>query len=234
MPSARFVPFGPSHLAALTLIGVAAGSLAWLQKARGGSARALRGGIGAAILGLAAFEIGQGVVGGWLGLEQVLPLQLCDLATLLALYALATLRRAAAELVYFWAGAGTLVALVSPDLAWDFPRWEFLVFFGLHGLVMAAAALLTFGLGLVPRSGAAGRAYLLTVVYAAVVGAVNVALGTNFMYLCRKPSTPTVLDAFGPWPVYLPVGAGVAAALFAALDLPFRRKRLSRSPTIHG
>jgi hypothetical integral membrane protein (TIGR02206 family) len=228
LPSARFVPFGPSHLAALGLIGALAGGLAWLQKARGGPARALRGVLGAAILGLAGFEIGQGVAGGWLDLEQALPLQLCDLATLLALYGLATLRRAAAELLYFWAGAGTSMALLTPDLAWDFPRWEFLVFFGLHGLVLAAAALLTFGFGLAPRSGAVRRVFLITLAYAVAIGVVNLAFGTNFMYLRRKPTTPSVLDAFGPWPVYLVVGAALAAVLFTALDLPFRRRR-SRS-----
>jgi hypothetical integral membrane protein (TIGR02206 family) len=91
--------------------------------------------------------------------------------------------------------------------------------------VLASAVLLTFGFHLTPRPGAAHRAFLVTFVYTVVIGGVNAAFGTNYMYLCRKPPTPTLLDAFGPWPVYLVVGAAVAAALFAALDLPFRRRR---------
>jgi uncharacterized membrane protein YwaF len=54
---------------------------------------------------------------------------------------------------------------------------------------------------------------------------VNAVLGTNFLFLCRKPSNPTLLDALGPWPVYIGVAAGLALALFSLLGLPFRGER---------
>jgi uncharacterized membrane protein YwaF len=62
----------------------------------------------------------------------------------------------------------------------------------------------------------------LTAAWAGLVGLVNLALGTNFMYLCRKPSVPTLLDWMGPWPVYLGTAALAALALFGLLALPFR------------
>jgi hypothetical integral membrane protein (TIGR02206 family) len=114
--------------------------------------------------------------------------------------------------------------MLTPELPWNFPRWEFVVFFGLHGLVLVAALVLVFGLGLRPRPGAPWRAFGITAGWAALVGLVNLALGTNFMYLRHKPLVATPLDAMGPWPVYIGAGAAVALGLFHLLALPFRRE----------
>ncbi len=173
-------------------------------------------------MGLVAFEVTMAVRGGWARPEYLLPLHLCDAAIVLAIYALLTRGRRAAELLYFWAGAATTVAMLTPDLSLGFPRWEFFVFFGLHGLVVVSALALTFGFGLAPRPGAPGRAFLVTLLYAALVGAIDLAGGFNFMFLRAKPDTPTLLDFMGPWPLYLLAGALIAFGLFRLLDLPFR------------
>jgi hypothetical integral membrane protein (TIGR02206 family) len=213
--------FGVDHLVALALTAAAVAGAARLARRRS-PARLLRYGLALLLLSLDAFQIGMGIRGGWLTLDRVLPLQLCDLAVFLAAYALVTLDRRASELLYFWAGSASVLAMLTPELRQGFPRWEFLVFFGLHGLVVVAAATLTFGLGLPPRPGAANRAFVLTAAYAVVVFAVNAVLGTNFMYLAHKPATPTLLDGLGPWPLYLVSGATVAYVLFRLLALPFR------------
>jgi hypothetical integral membrane protein (TIGR02206 family) len=84
---------------------------------------------------------------------------------------------------------------------------------------------LVFGMSLRPREGAPRRVFLLTAAYAAAVGVVNAVLGTNFLFLCHKPANPTLLDAFGPWPVYIVVAAAAGFVLFHLLGLPFRRER---------
>lgn len=146
------------------------------------------------------------------------PLQLCDMAIFVAVFALVTRHALAAEVLYFWAGAGTLVAMISPDLAYAFPAWEFVFFFGLHAAVVLSAAVLTFGFDRRPRPRAAWRVFLLTNAYAAVVGLVNVLTGSNFMYLRAKPNTPSILDWFGPWPYYLLGAEVLALVLFLALE----------------
>lgn len=223
--------FGAEHLAALALTALAAASSARLAAARprGGFTRFLRYGLALALLSLDGFQIGMGIRGGWLTLERALPLQLCDLALFLAVYALLTLDRRAAELLYFWAGSASALAMVTPELRQGFPRWEFLVFFGLHGLVVVAGATLTFGIGLRPLPGSAGRAFAVTAAYAVVLLAVNAVLDTNFMYLARKPATPTLVDWLGPWPLYLLSGAVLAYLLFFLLALPFRAARTGGS-----
>jgi hypothetical integral membrane protein (TIGR02206 family) len=199
-------------------------SLVAVVRARPPLGRLVRLALAAGIGGLVVFEFSVGVREGWLGWVAVLPLELCDAALVLTVVTLVAPRRATAEVVYFWAVSGTLLAMLTPELAWSFPRWEFIVFFGLHGLVFVAAAVLVFGLGLRPRPGAPLRVWGITAAWAAFVGLVDLAFGTNYMYLRRKPLVATPLDWMGPWPVYIGVGAAVALALFLLLGLPFRRE----------
>jgi hypothetical integral membrane protein (TIGR02206 family) len=217
-----FVPFGGTHVAALTSVPILAFALVRAVRARPGLAPLVRYGLAAGIVVLVAFELAVGAREGWLTWMTFLPLELCDAAMVLAVITLLWPQQPLVEVVYFWAGSGSLLAMLTPELPWNFPRWEFVVFFGLHGLVLVAALVLVFGLGLRPLPGAAWRAFGITAGWAAFVGLVNFALGTNFMYLRRKPIVPTPLDWMGPWPVYIGVGAVVALALFHALALPFR------------
>jgi hypothetical integral membrane protein (TIGR02206 family) len=219
-----FVPFGPAHLGALVSAALLALLLVALVRVRPTSRLPVRLALAAGIVVLVAFEFSVGAREGWLGWTALLPLELCDAALVLAVVTLLAPRRATAEVVYFWAGSGTLLAMLTPELPWNFPRWEFVVFFGLHGLVLVAALVLVFGLGLRPRPGAPLRVFGITAGWAALVGLVNLALGTNYMYLRHKPIVPTPLDWMGPWPVYIGVGAAVALALFLVLALPFRRE----------
>lgn len=159
---------------------------------------------------------------GEIGPLDFLPLHLCDLAIFVAILALLTRSRLAVEILYYWALAGTTLAILTPDVSGAFPDWRWIAYFTTHALVVVSATTLVFGLGRVPRPGSAQRIFLITLAYAAVVGVVDWATGANFLYLARKPAGPTLLDWFGPWPVYIGVAAGVALVLFTMLELPFR------------
>jgi len=195
----------------------------------GAGAMAVRGALAAGLATLAAAQILLAVREGWFSLELVVPLHLCDLSILLAIVCLLTSHHAASEVLYFWALSGTLLAMLSPDLPYGFPHPAFLLFFGLHGLVVVSAVTMTAGLGLSPRPGAPRRVFLLTLAYAALVAGVNQAFGTNFLFLCAKPENPTLLDYLGPWPLYLLACACIGLTAFYLLDLPFRALR--RRPT---
>jgi hypothetical integral membrane protein (TIGR02206 family) len=227
-----FVAFGAAHLGALVVTGVTGAGLVGLVRRHPNTSPWVRGSLFAGLVLLLAFELTVGFREGWLTWKTLLPLHLCDAALVLALLSLAWPRRAGAELLYFWAAAGSTLAMLTPDLPWGFPRWEFVVFFGLHGLVLVTAAVLVLGMGLRPRRGAPLRAFLATAALALMAGAANAALGTNFMFLRSKPLAATPLDWMGPWPVYIGVGAVVAFVVFHLLALPFRgvgRRRASFS-----
>lgn len=208
----------------LTAIAVAALALTALVRRdpRGAAGRAVRYGLAALLLGGAAgYLIAEAAVGR-LSVWDFLPLHLCDFAIFLAAYALLARSRGGAELVWFWAMSGTVLAIVTPDVPGSFPDWRWIAYFTMHGAVVVSAVVLALGLGLAPRPGGPWRALGWTAAYAAVVGFVDWTTGANFLYLRHKPSEPTLLDVFGPWPIYIGVAGLVGFGLFWLVYLPFR------------
>lgn len=220
-----FTLFGADHVAALAITAAIAWGLSRLVRRapEGRIARAVRVALAAYLL-LATAAVMLGGPRGELRLLDVLPLHLCDLAIFIAAYTLIARAQATFELLYFWALTGTLLAMLTPDLERGFPDLACVSFFGIHGGVLTAALLLTWGFGMRPRPGAAWKAFLFTNAYAALVGIVDLLANTNYMYLRAKPSTPTLLDWLGPWPWYILVSDAIALALFSLLAIPFRRR----------
>jgi hypothetical integral membrane protein (TIGR02206 family) len=156
-----------------------------------------------------------------------LPLHLTDAATMVAALALWTLRPLLFELTYFWGLTASLQATLTPGLGADdrFPSFFYWQYFVTHAGVVLAAVLLAFGLRLTAAPGAVPRVLLATAVWAAVAAAGNALTGGNYMFLTERPETSSLLDYMGPRPWYI-LGAGLLAlAMFAVLDLPFRRRR---------
>ena len=67
---------------------------------------------------------------------QPLPLQLCDAAILIAALALWTRHRLLAEVTYFWGLAGTVQALLTPELPQHFPTYPYFQYYIAHGGVV--------------------------------------------------------------------------------------------------
>ena len=158
-----------------------------------------------------------------------LPFQLCDAAIFVSAFALWSRRQIAVEVTYFWGLAGTIQAVITPDLPQHFPNFLFIQYYVAHGGVVAAALLLVAGLGQWPRRNAVVRVAGLTIAYAALVGLLDAATGADYMFLRAKPASATLLDLLGPWPWYIGWAALVGVALFFILDAPFRLLRRSTS-----
>src|SRR6059036_2846434 len=154
-----------------------------------------------------------------------LPLQLCDVAIFIAAAALWTRNRLLVDVTYFWGLAGTIQALLTPDLPQHFPSYPYFQYYIAHGGVVASALVLVVGLQIHPRPWAVLNVAALTIAYAALVGAIDLVTGANYMYLRAKPPTATLLDLLGPWPWYIGSAALIGFALLALLDAPFRLVR---------
>ncbi|MDX1661583.1 MAG: TIGR02206 family membrane protein [Gemmatimonadota bacterium] len=211
--------------AALTLVAAVGSTAAARRDPAGPAGRAIRYGLATVLLGgVTAYLLAEAWTGR-LSAWDFLPLHLCDFAIFLAAWALLTRSRGAAELVWFWAMSGTVLAIVTPDAPAAFPDWRWLAYFTMHGAVVTSAAVLALGIGLAPRPGGPWRAFGWTALYATLVGAVDWATGANYLFLRHKPARPTLLDLFGPWPLYIAVAGLVGLGLFWLLYLPFRGRR---------
>lgn len=162
---------------------------------------------------------------GTLSAATGLPCHLCDLASFIGAYALIKRHPLACELLYFLGIAGTLQGLLTPALTMDWPHPRFIIFFALHGGVVLAALYVVFGRCQIPRSGALMLAFKLLCVYAVFAGLVDYFSGGNYGFLRSKPPSASILDHLGPWPWYIGSLLIVSLAIFALLDLPFRRQR---------
>ena len=219
MNSSAFVLFGPDHLIALTLVALA--SLLAFRAGQGPWARPLNtaGGVVMAILAVSLW--GMRLDKGFQGWRD-LPLALCDVAFLLCLACFVRPRPVMLALVTYWGLAGTLQALVTPDVLQAFPSKEFLLFFVGHSVIVLCVFFLlgkntpVGQQGPPPLAGAwgVGVAFAGLLVYTVTVGAADAAFGWNYGYLRAKPAGRSVLDHMGPWPVYIGAGLLLALVLF--------------------
>ncbi len=222
MAAAAFPLFGPVHLALLAAVPALGLGLAALVRARPALERPVRLGLAAILAANQLAYLAYAAARGWISPPAGLPLELCDLAAWLAVAALAGAPPAAGELLYFVGLAGTVQALLTPDLGVAFPSYPAAKFFLGHGGTVAAALLLLATGRLRPRRGAWWRALAILNAYAAAVLVLDRVAGTNYLYLAHKPPVPTLLDRMGPWPWYILAADALAAALFWLLQLPFR------------
>jgi hypothetical integral membrane protein (TIGR02206 family) len=228
--------FGPVHLAMLALIVVWALTLVWLVRAHPELSRPLRLALGG---GLAVNELiwwGYRYSHEGFRFPEGLPLQLCDVTVWLTVIACLRRSTAATEFLYYAGLGGAGLALLMPDLWAPFPSYPSIYFFLAHGGVVAGTAMLIFGRVVPMRPGSAWRAFGWVNLYAAMMGVFNWIFGTNYLYLCRKPESASLLDLFGPWPIYLLVAEGFALGLFwlMSLALPNSEGYAPRHPTASG
>ena len=93
---------------------------------------------------------------------------------------------------------------------------------------MWAAIYLTWGLGLHPTWRSYRLALAVTAGWAVVVMLINLALGTNYGFLNRKPASASLLDVMGEWPWYLVLAFALAAGIWALITWPWMRTREPR------
>ena len=218
-----FTLFGPAHLATLGVIGALC--LAVPQGVRVAADRGLTAHVARF---LAALLLCQEVIKLWvfvgiydLPLAQKLPLDLCRLNAFLCAAMLLKRSYSLFEIAYFWTMAGSVAAMLTPDLPYGFPHPLFVIFFLSHALVVLAVVFAIFAYRFKPTLKSVGKAFAVSLLYMAIIMPVNYLLDTNYFYLRAKPPGPSALDLFGPWPWYVIVSVFIGRALFFICYAPF-------------
>ena len=227
-------PYGASHLVMLAVFvgGLVAAVLVGRRDRRTGSVvvgRVLALVLPAVTVPLQVYDV---VTRFEIGVS--LPLHLCDLAWPAAAYALWTRRPWAVALTYYWGLLLTTQGIVTPSLGEAFPEVRFFAFWALHLLIVWSAVYLVWGLGLAPRWREYRFTMAVTLAWAALAYAFNLMADTNYGYLVRKPTSGSVLDLLGPWPVYVVAEIVIVAMIWALMTWPWTRRAPPRGPSPRG
>ena len=148
----RFEAYGPSHLTVLAIfaVGVVVVVVAGRRVRGRPSEQAVRRGVAVALLAVTVpLQILQLTPDEW-DLQTSLPLQLCDLGWMFAAHALWTRNRLSATITYLWGITLTTQGMITPDIESTFPQLRFLMFWGMHLIVVWSAIFLVAGLRILP------------------------------------------------------------------------------------
>ncbi|MBC7876973.1 MAG: TIGR02206 family membrane protein [Anaerolineales bacterium] len=155
----------------------------------------------------------------------MLPLHLCSICLWLSVYMLFTRNYTIYELVYFLGIGGATQALLTPDASqYGFPHFRaFQTFIG-HGLLVIIPIYMTIVEGYRPTLQSFKRVFIWTNIYMIPVFFLNLALGSNYLFIHYKPNFPTLLDLLAPWPWYVLELEVVGFAIISLLYIPFLLK----------
>lgn len=118
--------------------------------------------------------------------------------------------------------SGAIQALLTPNMGrYGFPHYLFFQFFISHGSIIIAAVYMSVVEGYRPYPRSFARVAIICIFYTLCVGFVNAMIGSNYLFIARKPETASALDLFPPWPWYIPVMVVGIAVSMLLLYLPF-------------
>jgi hypothetical integral membrane protein (TIGR02206 family) len=217
-----FDAYGPKHWTYLLALAVIWTGAIWAGRVWLGPRGRRR-----VVLVLAVVSLGQEVAddfiraarGIWV-LHDDLPLHLCSLAMLVGVWALLSRRQLVFEIAYYWGLAAASQAILTPDNSrWQQGELDVYWNFFSHGIVILNVLWLVFVQGMRCRTGSWQRVFLLTNLALVPIAFVNLAIGSNYFFVCRKPggSSPFLV---GDWPWYILGFEVLAAIFFWALSLP--------------
>lgn len=234
-----FVLFGPAHWIALAVVGACGLGLFWIRHSWDVRARRVfRWGLA---FWLTAWELALHAwfarVGSW-SVQSMLPLHLCSISGWLSVIMLLTGNYRAYEFAFFLGLGGATQALITPEVGcYGFPHFRALQSFAKHGGIVVAALYMTIVEGYRPTARSLRTVVLWMAPYTVAVFLLNLALGSNYLYLAAKPEFPTLIGFLPPWPWYVPELALIALAVVCALYLPFwisDHRRRARSGAFTG
>lgn len=218
--------FGPAHLVALGLVLAVNLALVPLRHVLGEvGRRRLRIGLAVLIVGWYLAHMAWLVHVGFFNLRDNLPLHLCDVTALLSIALLLTGNRRIYEFVYFLGIGGALQALVTSNVGiYGFPHLYFFASMIIHGGIITAGVYFTVVEGYRPTWRSLWRVAGCMFVYTAAIFGLNLLIGSNYLFIGRKPDFPSLIDELGPWPWYVLGLIGVGLVSLLVLYLPFAIK----------
>jgi len=224
----EFVLFGTSHIIVLvTLVVLNVLIVVWQRNVKSEAVRkGFRYGLAALlVLQEISLNVWRLSTGTW-SVAESLPLHLCGIAVFVSAITLVTKSYKLYEIDYFWGLAGAVQPLLTPDSTYGFPHYRFFQVFVSHGAIVTACIYMTLVVGYRPTLKSLWKAFLLTNAYMLIIAPFNLLVGGNYLFICRPPDTPSLIDYMGPWPWYILSLEVVGLVFFFVFYAPFGIKDL--------
>ncbi len=219
-----FQLFGAPHLIAIGIITLGCLSYFYFRKIWGErEKKTMRWAFAIAILvSESSLHIWSLYWGIW-DIQTMLPLHACSVVIWLSIYMLLTKNYAIYEWVYFLGLGGAMQAVLTPAdaAAYNFPHFRIMQTFTSHGLLINIAIYMTVVEGFRPTWQSFKRIFIWLNLYMVAIFFLNLAIGSNYLFVAGKPDFPTLLDALAPWPWYILQLEAVGFAIFFILYIPF-------------
>ena len=152
-----------------------------------------------------------------------IPLDICNLMGVLLPFLMWHPNQRVFPYLYFWILTGTTQGVFAPHLFNGFPNFIFIKYWVVHSGLIIYIFYVTFVWAFPIKWKHLWQSFLLLNLYVIVVYAVNKLIGANYVYVVQKPPTASVLDYFGPWPVYILVCEAIFLFLSFLVFLPYRK-----------
>jgi len=219
-----FQLFGAAHLTALAIITLSCFSYLYFRNKWGEKERNIVRWVFAIaiVVNETALHIWSAYWGIW-NIQTMLPLHVCSVIIWLSAYMLVTKNYTIYELVYFMGLGGAMQAVLTPAdaAAYSFPHFRVMQTFIAHGLLINIAIYMTVVEGFRPTLQSFKRVFIWTNIYMVVIFFLNLAIGSNYLFVAHKPEFPTLLDMLSPWPWYIFELEAIGFAIFFILYIPF-------------
>ena len=222
-PEVDFPAFGTEHLLLVILFSMITFVTIYLAKKKwspGFQKRYIHGVAWSLAVAIVLYTMLRWYVGTF-DKQEDLPLFLCNLIALAMPFFTRTLNSRVFEVIYFWILGGTLQALITPDLYHPFPHFIYWKYWYVHFGLVYVVLYTIFIFGQRPYLSSIWKSILWLEVYFVFILIINYLLGSNYCYLNEKPEMGSILDLFGPWPIYILVAQLLLIPVFFLLYLPY-------------
>jgi hypothetical integral membrane protein (TIGR02206 family) len=217
-----FQLFGVAHIAALAVLLALNLYLIRFKTADEDTKRTIRWTL-AIILWTAetCWHIWNIATGKW-NIQNLLPLNLCSILIWLSGFMLIFRNRRIYEFAYFLGIGGAMQYLITPDLGiYGFPHFRFFQTFTSHGLLVTSAIYMTVVEGFRPNRESMLRVAFWGNVYMVIIYFVNLAIGSDYLFINGKPATASIMDLLPAWPYYIIYLELIGVVTILLLYLPF-------------
>ena len=154
---------------------------------------------------------------------QLLPLHLCNITLIFAVFGSIFRFTPFLYATFFWS-IGAVFALLTPEVRETFPHFFNISFFSTHFYIIFVAIVEYKVFKLRPSLESWTGSFLGLNIIAAGVYFINTVLGTNYLYINRKPTFSSPLNYFGEWPYYIIVVEFAYIILTLLLLFLFKKK----------